>query len=97
MSATDFVPATRSLAAVLRDSFSTDDDACRLIVATSGPPYTDGTPDSYSSIRVVINGQTIKVPMLTGTGIRMIAAGKPVYLLSTRTLLVAIGQVVDTA
>jgi len=91
------VPTARSLAAVLRDSFTTDDDACRLVVATTGSPFTEGTADYYTYTRVVINGQTIKVPILTGSGLEGLPSGRPIYLLATRTILLGLGQVAASA
>jgi hypothetical protein len=86
-------PVARSLAAVLRDAFSSDDDACRLIAATAGAPYPDPSPERSGYVRAVINGQTLKVPRLRNGAAISPASGSPIYLLATRTALLYIGNV----
>jgi hypothetical protein len=53
------VPATRSLAGVLRSRLDTT-PPLRMLVGTYGPAL--GAPDNTSYVNVVIDGVTLKVP-----------------------------------
>lgn len=53
------VPATRSLASVLRSRLDTA-PPLRMLIGVYGPPL--GAPDNTSYVNVVIDGVTLKVP-----------------------------------
>jgi hypothetical protein len=78
------VPATRSLAAVLRQAFDAA-PTVRLLVAAFG-----AADPSNAYCNVVIQGQTIRVPMLSGVAD---TPGKAAYLLATKDLILCIGSV----
>jgi len=85
-------PVTRSLAAVLRDSFSGTDDAVRLIVGTLQAVFpTDPNRSKY--VTVTIAGNNIVVPYLGSSRLYAQPIGSAVYLLATRTSLLALGTI----
>jgi len=84
------VPISRSLAAVLRDALTSDDDAARLLVGTLVSAF-GSEPDRSLYVTVSIAGQNLKVPYLTSSRLYAYPANTPVYMLATRTSLLALG------
>jgi hypothetical protein len=78
------VPVTRSLTAVLRQALDTG-SSVRLLVAVFG-----AADPSKAYCNVVIQGQTVRVPMLRGT---VDTPGDAAYLLATKDLILCIGSV----
>jgi hypothetical protein len=74
-------PATRSLAAVLRD-LTAPDPGARVLVGT----YTGATPSDTRYSVVSVNGQTIEVPKAPAE-----AAGKAAYMLAWPGRLLLLG------
>lgn len=87
----DGLPLQRSLAAVLRDSFSSEDDGTRLVLGT--------TVAGFSGVGYILvsiaGGPTLKVPHIDSVKIKdgseNTIGGYLTYLLATRTQLLAIG------
>jgi hypothetical protein len=78
------VPVTRSLTAVLRGALN-NAPAVRLVVAEFD------TPDpSNAYCNVILQGQTIRVPMLHGV---TDTPGQAAYLLVTKDFILCIGSV----
>ena len=82
------IPATRSLAAVLRD-LSSGEDQCRLLVGRYGVPISGPDGRTYASIQ--IGDQTLRVPKLSGTADG--SEGQPAYILATPGRMLVIGTV----
>ena len=78
------IPVTRSLTAVLRQALDTA-PTVRLLVAVFG-----AADPSAAYCNVVIQGQTVRVPMLYGVPD---TPGKAAYLLATKDLILCIGSV----
>jgi len=89
----DGLPTTRSLAAVLRDAFSSDEDTVRLVLATTVAANTGHGNQPYACISVA-GGPTIVVPTCinVGDGSGNTFGGLSVYCLATRTTLLVIGR-----
>jgi len=88
MSAMD-VPATRTLARVLRQSLAPAGDPLQLFIGVGAAPPSGATANGYA--RVTIAGQTLTVPKLKGAP--QPAVGAPAYLLAGADFLVYIGTV----
>jgi hypothetical protein len=82
------VPATRTLAAVLRRALDTD-TGLRMIVGTYGTPSTDRR---YATVELA--GGTYTIPQLNGMAAP--PAGAPAYLLADNTRMWAVGTVTTT-
>jgi len=78
-------PATRSLPAVLRRALD-QGPGLELVVGTFG-----AADPSNAYCNVVLNGTTLRVPMLRGV---TDTPGAPAYLLATTDFLLCIGSVV---
>jgi hypothetical protein len=78
------IPVTRTLTAVLRDALDTE-PGVRLLVGQFG-----AADPSNAYCNVVLQGQTLRVPMLAGV---TDTQGKPAYLLATKDLILCIGSV----
>lgn len=78
-------PATRSLPAVLR-RMGTRTSGVELVVGTFG-----AADPSNAYANVILNGTTIRVPMLQGT---VDTPGAAAYLLATTDFLLCIGSVI---
>ena len=79
------VPATRSLAAVLRAALDTA-PAVRLVVGQFASPADPS--NAYCS--VIVQGATLRVPILRGA---VETPGAPAYLLATKDTLLCLGGV----
>ena len=86
-------PATRSLPAVLRDLFATDDDAVRLVLATTVAANTGKGNAAYACVSVA-GGPTLIVPSCVniGDGSGNTYGGYLVFCLATRTQLLVIAR-----
>jgi hypothetical protein len=82
MSAT--IPASRTLAAVLRSALD-QQDSVRLLLGTFGPADA-----SAAYCNVVLQGTPLRVPMLRGV---TDTQGAAAYLLATKDFILCIGSV----
>lgn len=84
------VPASRSLEQVLRRALvRASGDEARLVLATGGTVLA--APEGNAYVNVVMSGQTVKVPRLSGAVVP--AVGGPAYLLVTRNFILYLGTV----
>lgn len=93
MSAAAPIPASRSLAAVLRGL--TIGQEVRLVVGTALADDA-GLPNSAAYMNVEIEGQALVVPKLANAGLGGAGSGYPVYILVTAGAALAIGTVSTT-
>ena len=84
------IPATRTLARVLRSQLALTGDPVSLLVGTGADPPS--TSNAYASI--VLGGQTLQVPKLRQA--TQPAAGQVAYVLRGRDFLLYIGTVTVT-
>lgn len=82
---TPATPASRSLTAVLRRALDDSGPAVELVVGTIG-----AADPSNAYCNVVVNGVTLRVPMLHGV---TDTPGVAAYLLATKDFLLCIGTV----
>jgi len=87
------VPATRTLARVLRQSLAPTDDPVRLLLGTGAAPPTGTAANAYANI--VLQGQTVQMPKLRG--VPQPAVGAPAYVLAGKDYLLYLGSVSLTA
>lgn len=86
------VPETRLLGNVLRQAVRTDTDKLQMIFASGGVPLAGAEALAY--VNVVVEGQTVKVPRLSGSVVPTL--GGPAYVLVTRNFMLYIGTVKTT-
>ena len=82
------VPASRMLDSVLREALAEGDEA-RLVLGTGGA--TIPPPEGYAYVNVVIGGQTVKLPRLSGVAAPTV--GAVAYVLATRNFMLYLGTV----
>jgi hypothetical protein len=83
------VPASRTLGPVLRDALKGSGDAVELVLGTGGSVLA--APEGNAYVNVVIGGQTVKVPRLSGAVVPEV--GGPAYVLRTRNFILYLGTV----
>jgi len=76
------------LDSVLREALAAGDEA-RLILGTGGAAIP--APEGNAYVNVVLGGQTVKVPRLSGAVVASV--GGPAYLLVTRNFILYLGTV----
>ena len=86
------IPATRTLANVLRRQLA-GEPGLQLLLGTGANPPPGGTANGY--VNVTINGQTLQVPRLKGAAPPPV--GGPAYLLASKDFLLYLGTVSLTA
>jgi len=77
------------LGSVLREALQPRGDRAELVLATGGAVLAE--PEGNAYVNVVLNGQTVKVPRLSGAVVA--AVGGPAYLLVTRNFILYLGTV----
>jgi Phage Tail Collar Domain len=85
-------PATRTLAAVLRDALAKGEEV-RMLVGKGLPDGSLSNPTAYMNVEV--EGQAVVVPKISAAGLGGTATGYAVYLLATADFMLALGTVVD--
>jgi hypothetical protein len=90
MSARPDLPATRTLAAVLRQQLAPQGDPVALLIGIGAAPPTNA--NAYAN--VTIGGQTLTIPKLRDA--RQPAVGGPAYVLAGHDFLLYIGPVTNT-
>jgi hypothetical protein len=90
VSSAQIIPATRSLARVLRSQLNAGGDHVQLLIGTGASPQS--TSNAYANI--TLGGATLTVPKIRQAG--QPAVGGPAFVLATRDFMLYIGTVTTT-